>query len=1458
MFFVMLNRFLLVFLPGSILVVAMLGFVYHIDAKSVRFATEYDETHHINFQSGRIDSSFQHLASDLLFLAEDHELQKIKPVLEDIEDDWISFLSRRGIYDQLRFIDLKGREVLRVNYNKGKPYVVSRENLQDKSLRYYYKEALKLKGGEIYISPFDLNVENGKIEKPQKPVIRFATPVFQEDGKQKGVLVLNFLGGRLLDGIRSLTSNVKGQVWFLNSGGYWLIGPGPEVEWGFMFKGREGEIFQASFPEAWNNISLSDTSGQFYTQKGLFTFATIHPLVNTIAHNLGIPHEDKPGGNETSNEIYHFKIVSYLPADILMQETIPLKSRTGEILAVLLSMLAFLSFVQAKIKIQRIQAEDRLKLVQQKNSAIIKTVGEGVIAIDDGSIIQYVNQELARIFGYLPEDLENRHVSILMPEKYRTGHANGMKRYLKNPGTAKVLGRRVEMEGLHKNGTVFPIELRIEETKVGKTRFFTAAIRDITERKANENEINRQKAMFESIFNGVADAIVLTDTQRKVVMTNKGFTKISGYSLQDVIGKETGVFYENWGVYKKIGEERYNLSAEEKLKPYTVNYKRKDGSVFLGETVGTIIRNQNGTIAGFLSVTRNITERNRVEAALRNIAIGVASVTGDEFFHKMTLYLQGTLNIKYALIGVIDKDDPLLVNVISLCANGERAELFAYSLSGTPCHEVAKSGICCYPSGVADKFPEDALLADMGIESYVGAPVKNKTGEVVGLVVLLDTKPLVNEDIAISNLTISADRIAAELTRKQAEGELKKTNRMLRMISDSNQTLIRSENEQNLLDDVCRIIVNEGGYRLVWVGCTEHNKEKSVLPVAQAGFEDGYLKTLNVTWADNELGQGPTGMAIRTAKPHVTRNILSDPAFAPWRAEALKRGYASSIAIPLIIDSEAVGTINIYSDRPNAFDTQEISLLLELVDDVAYGINALRTQKKHKKAEKELGRLYLAIEQAAETVVITDTEGKIEYVNPAFERVSGYNKEEVIGQNPRVLKSGKHNEAFYKKLWNTITSGKTWHGHFVNKHKNGELYEEDATISPIIDPSGTITGYVAAKRDITRELMLEKQFRETQKMEAIGTLAGGIAHDFNNILFAILGYSTMVVADLPKGSDSRENLEEVIRAARRAKKLVQQILTFSRQSEQEFQPIHMEAIVSEAISLLTVSIPPNIEVRLDIDKKHDSILADPTQIHQVVMNLCTNALHAMRDRSGVLEVSLGGVEIYSDLATTIAGLREGPYVLLSVSDTGVGIKNEIAERIFEPFFTTKEVGEGTGLGLAAVHGIVTSHGGAISVKSEPGKGATFNVYLPTTELASQDEPESAILASHGNERVLVVDDEEPIVRLVKQILERLGYDAVAMDSSVEAVEHFMKEPDKFDLVITDQSMPDMTGEAMVRAMLAIRPDIPVIIMTGFSKTITPEKMEAIGVTELLLKPIIPNDLGKVVRRVLDQPNKKRS
>ena len=385
---------------------------------------------------------------------------------------------------------------------------------------------------------------------------------------------------------------------------------------------------------------------------------------------------------------------------------------------------------------------------------------------------------------------------------------------------------------------------------------------------------------------------------------------------------------------------------------------------------------------------------------------------------------------------------------------------------------------------------------------------------------------------------------------------------------------------------------------------------------------------------------------------------------------------------------------------------------------------------------------------------------------------------------------------------------------------------------------------------------LQTQLQQAQKMQAIGTMAGGIAHDFNNILFPIVGYTEMAMADLPEDSLTRSNLEEVLKAADRAKGLVRQILTFSRQSEQERKPLKIQPIVKEALTLLRASLPTTIEIRQKIDKACGAILADPIQIHQVMMNLCTNAYHAMREKGGVLGVTLTEVDIdSSDLGSNV-DLKPGPYVRLTVSDTGRGMKRAEMERIFEPYFTTKGPGEGAGMGLAVVHGVARSHGGHITVYSEPGKGAAFHVYLPRIDgsigiapAAVPSEP-----APSGTERVLLTDDEEQIVNMEQQMLERLGYHVTARTSSVEALKAFRAQPEKFDLVITDQTMPNMTGAELAQKLMGIRPDIPVILCTGFSEVIPEEKARAMGLRAYVMKPIVKSEIAKIIRRVLDYEN----
>ena len=380
----------------------------------------------------------------------------------------------------------------------------------------------------------------------------------------------------------------------------------------------------------------------------------------------------------------------------------------------------------------------------------------------------------------------------------------------------------------------------------------------------------------------------------------------------------------------------------------------------------------------------------------------------------------------------------------------------------------------------------------------------------------------------------------------------------------------------------------------------------------------------------------------------------------------------------------------------------------------------------------------------------------------------------------------------------------------------------------------------------------EKQLQQVMKLQAIGTLAGGIAHDFNNILFPIVGYTELTMDDVPEGSQARQNLDEVLKAANRAKELVQQILTFSRQSSQERRPLKVQYLIKEATKLLRATIPSSIEIECNIDESCGPIKGDPTQIHQIIMNLCTNAYHALQETGGKLEVSLKEIYISYEQSLDRVGMKIGKHIELMVKDSGHGMEPQVIERIFEPYFTTKEQGKGTGLGLSVIHGIVKSHGGDITVFSRPGNGATFKVYLPIIDDIEEEihviEP---LIAINGEERILLVDDEAQIIDIEQQILERLGYKVTPKTDSEEALEEFAAQPDRFDLVITDMTMPKMTGDQLARRMMDIKPQIPVILCTGFNEAISEEKALAMGIDKFVMKPIVKDELASTIRTVLD-------
>jgi signal transduction histidine kinase/CheY-like chemotaxis protein len=382
----------------------------------------------------------------------------------------------------------------------------------------------------------------------------------------------------------------------------------------------------------------------------------------------------------------------------------------------------------------------------------------------------------------------------------------------------------------------------------------------------------------------------------------------------------------------------------------------------------------------------------------------------------------------------------------------------------------------------------------------------------------------------------------------------------------------------------------------------------------------------------------------------------------------------------------------------------------------------------------------------------------------------------------------------------------------------------------------------------------ENQLQQMMKLQAIGTLAGGIAHDFNNILFPIVGYTELTMDDIPPDSQARKNLEEVLKAANRAKELVQQILTFSRQNGQERKPLKVQTLIKETLKLLRATIPSSIEIHSSVDEDCGPVNGDPTQIHQVIMNLCTNAYHALQETGGKLEVSLKETNLGHEQSLERVGMKPGRHLELTVKDNGHGMTPLVLERIFEPYYTTKEQGKGTGLGLSVIHGIIKNHGGDISVSSQPGAGSTFSVYLPVIDdIEVEIEPVKTAGATNGNERILLIDDEEQIIDLERRILENLGYKVTPKTDSEEALEEFSARPDRFDLVITDMTMPKITGDRLARKLMEINPQIPVILCTGFNEAISEEKALAMGIDKFVMKPIVKDELAYTIRTVLDNP-----
>ena len=567
------------------------------------------------------------------------------------------------------------------------------------------------------------------------------------------------------------------------------------------------------------------------------------------------------------------------------------------------------------------------------------------------------------------------------------------------------------------------------------------------------------------------------------------------------------------------------------------------------------------------------------------------------------------------------------------------------------------------------------------------------------------------------------------------------------------------------------------------------------------------------------------------------------------------------IGVPIKVDSDVIGVLGVLSTEKNRpYSNEDLRIIEQFggLASVAWRNATLYSRLSEqlaarKKAESHLQQLQTAIDFVAEDIMITDIDGVILYVNPGFESVTGYSKEEAIGQTPRILKSGLQGEAFYAALWRKILNGDIWSGRMSNRCKDGRIILQEASIAPICTDNRKIIGFVSVKRDITEHEEIKNRLIQAQKMEAIGALAGGIAHDFNNILSGILGYTELALRfDLPEDHPGKKHMQQVLQAGHRASELVKQILTFSRSSELALHPVDARSIVKEVLQLLRSSIPPDVTVETDFNAEDTCVMAPPTYLHQILMNLLTNAVQAFPNQKGRIRLSLSNTRVTPSEIGDPEIPEAGDYLEITVADTGSGMDGKVIGKIFEPYYTTKPEGKGTGLGLSVVHGIVRDLRGNIKVESRLGAGTTFRVLLP---VASKTDPETEINEAslpRGNEAILFIDDNPILTDIGSQLLGKLGYQVTIFNDSMAALEHFRNDTARYDLVITDMRMPKMSGIALAHAIKTMAPGVPIILCTGNAADISAEDRANAGISDYAIKPLNFHQIAGMVRKNLDR------
>jgi len=898
-------------------------------------------------------------------------------------------------------------------------------------------------------------------------------------------------------------------------------------------------------------------------------------------------------------------------------------------------------------------------------------------------------------------------------------------------------------------------------------------------------------ALFEQIFAGLPEVVSIQDRKYRILYQNVAARELSGSH----IGEECFRTYEGRDrMCDDCGLPEAYATGKPVVRSRTLT--DSNGSVSFWENTSFPLFDSAGEIVAGAEIRRNVTERKLVEEALFFIAQRGWQAGTESFFDALALFLGDRLNMDYVIIGRLNESSDR-VETLSLNARGVIAPNLDYFLKCTPCENVMGAQLRVYPRNIQQFFPDDPLLAEMGAESYIGIPLWDSAGRPIGLIALLDSKPLVDPQPATQVLQLIATRVAAELERERSDNLQRVREREFRTLAENSPDCIAR------YDADCRTI---------------------------------YIN--------------PT--LEKTLRRPASELLGTTPMEAPRIDET--RVYQEKL-VSVIATGEAAEMDLVIPDRGEGERFHNICFVAERGEDGAItGVLAIGrdiTERKH--AEENLRKLNQAIEQSPVSIVITDTTGKIEFVNQKFSEVSGYSRDEAMGENPRIFKTGHTSAAEYNALWQTISAGGIWSGEFQNRKKNDELFWEHVTIAPVRDAQERITHYVAVKEDVTERKRLEERLHQAQKLESVGQLAGGVAHDFNNMLSVIGGRTELALRKVTPGEPLFHHLQEIHKAVERSAELTRQLLAFARKQVISPRLLDLNESLEGMLSMLRRLIGEDKDLAWLPHNESLLLEMDPVQLDQILVNLCVNARDAV-SRAGKITIETDHAAFNEQHCAENAEVIPGEYVLLMVSDDGSGMDKATIERIFEPFFTTKQIGRGTGLGLATVYGIVKQNNGFINVYSEPGHGTTFRIYLPRvtgTPSQKSEEGEPSTVA-RGDETILLVEDEPSILTMAQEMLENCGYRVLPAATPVAAIQAAKDAIGAIDLLITDVVMPGMNGRELAENLQEEYPHLKCLYMSGYPTNVIVRHGIIKQGVNFLQKPFSLETFTDQIRKVLDE------